>query len=278
MPSRLKPLNFPLSVSTASSLWRSVRKQCSCKIELSISTEIRLTRLFVHQSVGPHTKIASFCPQAFFSPREPSLSSSYLFERHFICSGSLVIFHLFAAHMIPVFIYPALLNHFALLAPFPSPPSSSTQTAAFLCFCPVLISLCFSSLLVISSILCDLPGYLAPVFLCPSLFLSSLPLFSPDPPLSIVPRAMLVQRHGRARSLAHTHILQYVCACTHTHVPPRAREREIMLCLLGWTHCLRLRQWGMKAFTCEILSVHLWTIVCMRIVCERVCVLLYRFL
>lgn len=43
MPSRLKPLNFLLSVSAASSLWKSVRKQCSSKIELSISTEIRLT-------------------------------------------------------------------------------------------------------------------------------------------------------------------------------------------------------------------------------------------
>lgn len=139
MPSRLKPLNFLLSMSAASSLWKSVRKQCSSKIELSISSEIRLTRLFVHQSVGPHTKIASFCPQAFFSPRDPS-PSSYLFERHFICSGSLVIFHLFTAHMIPVFIYPALLNHFTLLAPFPSPPSSSTQAGDFLCFlsCPDL--------------------------------------------------------------------------------------------------------------------------------------------
>lgn len=139
MPSRLKPLNFLLSMSVASSLWKSVRKQCSSKIELSISTEIRLTRLFVHQSVGPHTKIASFCPQAFFSPRDPS-PSSYLFERHFICSGSLMIFHLFTAHMIPVFIYPALLNHFTLLAPFPSPPSSSTQAGDFLCFlsCPDL--------------------------------------------------------------------------------------------------------------------------------------------
>lgn len=144
MPSRLKPLNFLLSVSAASSLWKSVRKQCSSKIELSISTEIRLTRLFVHQSVGPHTKIASFCPQAFFSPRDPS-PSSYLFERHFICSGSLVIFHLFTAHMIPVFIYPALLNHFTLLAPFPSPPSSSTQAGDFLCFlsCPDLSLLFF---------------------------------------------------------------------------------------------------------------------------------------
>lgn len=252
MPSRLKPLNFLLSMSAASSLWKSVRKQCSSKIELSISTEIRLTRLFVHQSVGPHTKIASFCPQAFFSPRDPS-PSSYLFERHFICSGSLVIFHLFTAHMIPVFIYPALLNHFTLLAPFPSPPSSSTQAGDFLCFLS-WSPFRFSSLLVISSIPCDLPGYLAPVFLCPSLFLSSLPMFSPDPPLSIVPRAMLVQRHRRAWSLAHTHAS---CGTSvHAHTPMCHREQEKgRSCSVCWGEHIA---WGFGSGEWKLSPVRYW--------------------
>lgn len=254
MPSRLKPLNFLLSMSVASSLWKSVRKQCSSKIELSISTEIRLTRLFVHQSVGPHTKIASFCPQAFFSPRDPS-PSSYLFERHFICSGSLVIFHLFTAHMIPVFIYPALLNHFTLLAPFPSPPSSSTQAGDFLCFlsCPdlpfaFLPSLLFPPFPVISPVTSLL---FSSALHC---FYVSLPMFSPDPPLSIVPRAMLVQRHRRAWSLAHTHAS---CGTSvHAHTPMCHREQEKgRSCSVCWGEHIA---WGFGSGEWKLSPVRYW--------------------
>ncbi len=82
-------------------------------------------------------------------------SSPYLLELHFICSSSLLIFHLSSTPLILFFICPALLNHLLLCPSYllPSPPLF-LYPHCFLCFCPLLNSLFFFSLLVISSALC----------------------------------------------------------------------------------------------------------------------------
>lgn len=92
--------------------------------------------------------------------RPPDLST-------FLNSNDLVSFA--EPHPPPCPAYPFLASHLPL------------HSLCFLCFCPLLNSIFFSPLLVISSVLPDLPLPLSCLPL-PSLVLCSRPMFGPDPP------------------------------------------------------------------------------------------------
>ena len=93
-------------------------------------------------------------------------SCPYLLELHFICSRSLLIYHLFSQRRWSCFfICPALPNSLPP-CPYFSPPLPRLPSPSTLAVFPVFVSfpepsLFFSLLLVISSLLSDLPCYLS---------------------------------------------------------------------------------------------------------------------
>lgn len=90
---------------------------------------------------------------------------------------------------------------------------------------------------------------------------------SPDPSLSIVPGALLARRRRRAATHEHTHTNTPAHAHMSAYTQGQGEQEKGRSCSVCWGEHIA---WGfnkgrrMKAFTCEILSVHLC------IVCEIV--------
>lgn len=166
-----------------------------------------------------------------------------------------MIFHLFTAHMIPVFIYPALLNHFTLLAPFLSPPSSSTQAGDFLCFlsCPDLSLLFFPPCYFLHSLWSPrLPRSCFPLPFIVFVFSThvlpwSSPLYSSSCYVGAKTQTSTVSR-------AHTRILRYVCM--HTHPCATESKRKGDHALFAEVNTLP------EASAVGNESFHLWDIEC----------------
>lgn len=168
-------------------------------------------------------------PPPLFSWSIPS--TPYLLGLHFICSSSLLIFHIFSTQMIPFFfIYPALLKPPpALLTPHPLPPIflyphsvSCVPVLSWTPFPSLLLSFCllFPPFSLISPVTSLLFSYALPC----SLFTTHVSPWSL--PLSLQFLALLLAQRHNACTHTDTHTLTRVCVHTRSTCSNIAREVE----------------------------------------------------